>query len=576
MAYPPEVERWRPLVEKYFKPEDVDKALWVIYHESGGNPQALGDGGASGGLFQLNDYGLGAGMSNEQKFDPETNIATAARAVYGGSGWRPWGEGALYNGKPFGALGNNPYPGSGGAAAMSYGAGSIFIDPTIDALWEDVKTRYNEARQKWIDAGRPSAFVYDEDTGELVPNADDPVGFEYANAYNEYVEFLNTHQHLLAPGRNHDPAQQAFQNQLALGDLKLREAQLAWQTYLNKLQEARNQTDQEMGDAARLNEMEKGRMESLMRNNFIGAKPSGRTWFAPTDREKVLEKWKQKLNVGEEPDTPDIGHIEIPAYTPPSPSTPPAASPNSGKPLDTALNVFLRNMPTTHGPGSPWYNPWDARNAPKNTTEPPPPAPPGIYAGVQSGLGIYYGVTGKTGNQKKDDNKPWWKKLIPGFANGVQNFQGGPAMLGERGPEEVQVPGLGNFMVGIDGPEVRNLPPGSNVVPLDQKFLFARIQQAAREGRQRDKLRQQQLAGERARDPQLRQKVMQAIYEAMAAHWAANPPRAPILVGDWSQIGDPWADIRPLADAVMAEQQGQQPQQAKPQPQQQNAGGMML
>lgn len=118
-TYPPEVERWRSLVARYFRPEDVDKALWVIMHESGGNPQALGDGGASGGLFQLNDYGVGAGMTNAQKFDPETNIARAAQAVYGGQGWRPWGEGATYNGRPFGALGNNPYPGDGGRALVS-------------------------------------------------------------------------------------------------------------------------------------------------------------------------------------------------------------------------------------------------------------------------------------------------------------------------------------------------------------------------------------------------------------------------------------------------------------------------
>ena len=36
---------------------------------------------------------------------------------------------------------------------------------------------------------------------------------------------------------------------------------------------------------------------------------------------------------------------------------------------------------------------------------------------------------------------------IPGFANGVQNFSGGLAMVGERGPEMVQ------------------LPKGSNVIP---------------------------------------------------------------------------------------------------------------
>ena len=109
--YSPSVERWRALLERYFAPEDVDKALYVMQGESGGDPMASGDGGASIGLFQLNDDGLGSGMSARQRLDPETNIRVAADAVYGGSGWRPWGEGVTYKGKRFGVLGARPYRG---------------------------------------------------------------------------------------------------------------------------------------------------------------------------------------------------------------------------------------------------------------------------------------------------------------------------------------------------------------------------------------------------------------------------------------------------------------------------------
>ena len=49
MEFPPEVERWRSLVAKYFPPESVDKALWTIMYESSGNPSAVGDGGAARG-----------------------------------------------------------------------------------------------------------------------------------------------------------------------------------------------------------------------------------------------------------------------------------------------------------------------------------------------------------------------------------------------------------------------------------------------------------------------------------------------------------------------------------------------
>lgn len=112
MRFPEAVEQWRPAVRQYFRPEDVDKALWVINYESSGNPAAMGDGGSSQGLFQLNTRGVGAGMSAAHRFNPYKNIEAAAKAVYGGQGWKPWGENNLHNGKKFGALGNHPFPGS--------------------------------------------------------------------------------------------------------------------------------------------------------------------------------------------------------------------------------------------------------------------------------------------------------------------------------------------------------------------------------------------------------------------------------------------------------------------------------
>lgn len=135
MAYAPEVERWRPLVQKYFRPEDVDKALYVIAYESSGNPSIKAGGNEdSYGLFQLNSGGLGAGMSVQARQDPETNVRVAAQAVYGGSGWSPWGEGTEVYDYPydpktgkgrFGALGNHPYGGGSGAPQTGRSA----VDP---------------------------------------------------------------------------------------------------------------------------------------------------------------------------------------------------------------------------------------------------------------------------------------------------------------------------------------------------------------------------------------------------------------------------------------------------------------
>jgi hypothetical protein len=130
MTYPPAVERWRPLVAKYVPPQYVDKVLWVIQHESGGNPSAIGDGGVAIGLLQIHDNNSIAGRpTKEQLLDPEFNIRYAAQQLGMASGnFRAWGEGTenysyTYDPKTgkgkFGALGFHPYPGdSGGGGAM--------------------------------------------------------------------------------------------------------------------------------------------------------------------------------------------------------------------------------------------------------------------------------------------------------------------------------------------------------------------------------------------------------------------------------------------------------------------------
>lgn len=80
--------------------------LYLINGESGGNARAVGDGGLAQGLFQSHYI--------DPHADPETQFKDARRLydgdlANGGSGFGDWGEGRLYQGKPFGALGNNPY-----------------------------------------------------------------------------------------------------------------------------------------------------------------------------------------------------------------------------------------------------------------------------------------------------------------------------------------------------------------------------------------------------------------------------------------------------------------------------------
>lgn len=137
--------QWLPLLRKYFREEDLDKAMYVLQWESSGNPNARSDSGGYG-LFQLNDGGLGEGLTEAQRLDPETNVRTAAAAVYGGSGWKPWGEGSeVYNypydpntGKGrFGSLGDRPYGGTS-SSVSNYQMGP-------DMAWQDLELPFDYA-----------------------------------------------------------------------------------------------------------------------------------------------------------------------------------------------------------------------------------------------------------------------------------------------------------------------------------------------------------------------------------------------------------------------------------------------
>lgn len=66
------------LGQKHNVPPLFLKAVMLI--ESGGRPDAVGDGGHSVGLFQLHDQGYGHGMG-DSRFDPEANADRAARGL---------------------------------------------------------------------------------------------------------------------------------------------------------------------------------------------------------------------------------------------------------------------------------------------------------------------------------------------------------------------------------------------------------------------------------------------------------------------------------------------------------------
>lgn len=75
------------LLQRIAREEDVWDSRFVlaamVEKESGWRTDAVGDGGHSVGLLQLHDQGLGAGMTVEERMDPETNLRRACRAHRG-------------------------------------------------------------------------------------------------------------------------------------------------------------------------------------------------------------------------------------------------------------------------------------------------------------------------------------------------------------------------------------------------------------------------------------------------------------------------------------------------------------
>lgn len=133
-TYSPDVEKWRRQVWDEMPPQLrqrpdaatlLDKSLYVMEGESGGGENKPGDGGAAWGLYQSHHIPAGS--------DATTQIKDMWRLVSNNpDSWSDWGQNALYEGKPFGALGRNPYPGdSGGGSGSAIGnsIGQQFSQP---------------------------------------------------------------------------------------------------------------------------------------------------------------------------------------------------------------------------------------------------------------------------------------------------------------------------------------------------------------------------------------------------------------------------------------------------------------
>lgn len=95
---PTGVERWRPLVAKYFHWEDVDRALCLMHYESRGIPTAQNPDSTATGLMQImhSVWRETFGVKHRSEWhDPELNIYAASQiqATQGWTAWAPYNRG---------------------------------------------------------------------------------------------------------------------------------------------------------------------------------------------------------------------------------------------------------------------------------------------------------------------------------------------------------------------------------------------------------------------------------------------------------------------------------------------------
>ena len=97
----PAVERWRDLITEAVThyggsvPHDVNRMLWIMQCESGGDPSAANPSGASGLMQQMQTWwdnrAIAAGFEGASPFEPRAIIYVSAYLIYRSSNsWHHW------------------------------------------------------------------------------------------------------------------------------------------------------------------------------------------------------------------------------------------------------------------------------------------------------------------------------------------------------------------------------------------------------------------------------------------------------------------------------------------------------
>lgn len=451
--------------------------------------------------------------------------------------------------------------GGGEAAPSAQGStGRHYNDPGLDSEYEQLRQAAMEAQRQWVAAGMPVATA----DGQM-----HPLNAAYEAAFTAMERFTSHFGYPKSASNSEDPAQQEFENRIALGDFEERQAQGAYNRWYDRYKAAQAEAVNDLAHAENSNaaiaEMEDARAKSQTPGLLPRPTNAG---FLIRGYEDVLDSYLGKHGISRTP--PGTGGTDGTPLgtggTGGTDGTPPAEEETGPYSLvDWFTNPSGQKAEGQAGsfsPGNPWAEGglqggamrpmlktnsgegegWSIRDTLGNTLSKIPQVAPFTY-GLQAGGEIRGGV--KSGAKKA---KKWWSRH---FAEGGTNIPGGPGWVGERGPEIMEVPGFGSKFVGQSGPEQVQIPEGANIIPLDEAFYFHQVQQAARQGPGQDEGRKMREATARASDPQLQEKVMASIQKALAAQAAANPPYTPMLGEDWpAGSRDPWEAWRPLTGVV--------------------------
>ena len=469
---------------------------------------------------------------------------------------------------------------SGGAAMTqpSSGGGRNYSDPDLDTTYNDLKTAFLNSQKAWISGGRAqSGAQFDA----------------YWETMQDLADFTDQFGHPKSTANDVDPAQQEFENRISLGDYEGRQADRAFSQWFDKYQSAQTNASQDFAQRSQHNADLAANAEARNTSQTPSQLPRNTDrGYIEQSRTELMDMYLKKQGIGEQAPAPGGTGLQTPGQMQPTQQTKPIVdmtgqrtlkpgetmgwqgpidpnAPNSRAGLqdwEGAAPPYntLGDLPPDNKPKSSFMDSFADKLFPGNQNNPnqstPSIARPAMTA--ISGLDDIwkFGKKTSTGNIAKSAGgkaKKWWQRA---FAEGGTNIPGGPGWVGERGPERMRLNGFGEKIVGQNGPEQVMIPDGADIIPMDEEFAFAQIQQAARQGNQPDVAAQQMAAQQRMNDPQLREKVIASLRKGMASNMVQNPPYTPVLENPALQR-DRWAANRQITGIPASQEEAAMMQQ---------------